>query len=908
MAKQYTPEWAETDPNVVELRARDVISIDESRITYRLNKSRSYSWTDPEEWVRACTIAFLINVKKYPAERLRTEHPVPRRVPSDFADVVVFLDDKCKAPYLVVENKPPGRSQSNRDQGIEQVFGNANSLRAPYALYDDALTSITFDLDNHPPQERIANRLGDRHSVPEQYDMPPIYTLIAGGANDILPVPDRELSNRIRRAHSVIWAGGRRDPLKAFDEWSKILFAKVIDERSTSTGDPRRFQVGGNETSVAVAARIHELFHEGARKDSSIFAPQTRIDLPDAKILEVVEAVQGISLTQTDIDTIGRAFENFFGSVFRGDLGQYFTMRPLARFIVSALDVDEADFVIDPTAGSGGFLLETLMAVWRGVDRRFSGQPEHEVRRIKVDFALRQVFGIEVHEILSRICKINLLLHHDGHTNIEGDRSCLDSVFSLPRLQNWSGQFTKVVGNPPFGDDIEDGDRDKLGENSLDSFAIATGRQKVPSEQVILERSVDLLEPGGTLGLIVPDGLLNNPGGQSNCPQTRSWLVRAGVIDAIISLPDHAFRHSGAQNKTSILLFRKFSADEARRFERHCQDAIGTGMEEDDAIMAAHDQEGNDLFLAEANQIGYSSTGITVRENDLYRTAESGSDSAESGGESSTILDEYRAFKEDRHGYQGRLRPDCCSIGFSDLWEAHKSHRLDPKYHLFKRQESSHIPGGWVTAKIKDVMRRRLEEVRPASRPDHEFNVMTISQVGEIRKREAGKGRNPPEWLGMYFEASSSKWYAAHAGDVVFSSIDLWKGCISVVPDEFYGALVTKEFPIYKVTDQRLSAEFLSALLRSRYYQRAFRAITTGHSNRRRTQTVDFENLEIAFPPNIAEQRHLIEPILSSRNALRVESSALRTAARDFDDFIDGRGDEELPEIVIEGSEEQDQG
>ena len=217
------------------------------------------------------------------------------------------------------------------------------------------------------------------------------------------------------------------------------------------------------------------------------------------------------------------------------------------------------------------------------------------------------------------------------------------------------------------------------------------------------------------------------------------------------------------------------------------------------------------------------------------------------------------------------------------------------------------MPKGWVTAEIRDVMRRRLDEVRPSDFPDEKFDVMTISQVGEIRQREAGKGKNPPEWLGMYFEHSPSRWYAARVGDVVFSSIDLWKGCISVVPDQFDGALVTKEFPIYDVIDERLTAEFLSALLRSRYYRRAFRAITTGHSNRRRTQTVDFESLEIAFPPNVEEQRRLIEPMLRSRSAVRMQSSSLREASVRYDNIIDGRGDEELPEILLEESKDDDQ-
>jgi type I restriction enzyme M protein len=137
----------------------------------------------------------------------------------------------------------------------------------------------------------------------------------------------------------------------------------------------------------------------------------------------------------------------------------------------------------------------------------------------------------------------------------------------------------------------------------------------------------------------------------------------------------------------------------------------------------------------------------------------------------------------------------------------------------------------------------------------------------------------------------------AHAGDLVFSSIDLWKGCISVVPKDFDRGLVSKEFPIYEIIDPRLDPEFLSCLLRSRYYQRAFRAITTGHSNRRRTQVADFENLEIAFPPEIEDQRRLIERILKARSQQTGALDNLKHELTAFSAVLDGRGDEELPEV-----------
>jgi type I restriction enzyme M protein len=329
-------------------------------------------------------------------------------------------------------------------------------------------------------------------------------------------------------------------------------------------------------------------------------------------------------------------------------------------------------------------------------------------------------------------------------------------------------------------------------------------------------------------------------------------------------------------------------------FAKAYEAAVNDGQEESDAIAAAWKVMDHRTFLAEANHVGYTPTGAPSARNDLYR--------GEAGGrlsddQTNTIVGEYRRFCTDPSAYSGSTKPDCMAVPFHELWGAHSSHRLDPKYFLFKREEQTITPNGWVRLPLSEVMRRREDQIDPAAAPDQPVAVMTIGQNGEIRPREAGKGRNPPEWLGMYFEDSSSQWFAAKAQDVVFSSIDLWKGCIAVVPPEFDGALVTKEFPIYEVIDDRLDPEFVSCLLRSRYYQRAFRAITTGHSNRRRTQREDFEALEICFPPDREDQKRLIAGIQEARLNQRRAAALLHDELLRFSDIIDGRGAEELPEL-----------
>ena len=892
------------NPALVEVIRRKTIKIDGPRITYSVNREFEDDWTDPEEWVRAVTVAWLIIEKWYPANRMRLEVSVPRRTPNDRADVLVYRDDACREPYLVVENKHARVSGAERRQAIEQLFGNANSMSVPLALYDDSSESILFDREHHPPTERELNRLGIRNALPEQYGDIPEFALIAGSDNDIKPAATTVLESKTRRDHSAIWSGGKRDPMKSFDEWSKLLFAKVVDERTTPDGKPRRFQVGANETVASVANRIHALFDEASRTDPTIFTTESSIDLPDNKIAEVVRILQELSYTRTDIDSIGKAFEQFFGSVFRGGLGQYFTMRQLARFTVGMLDVKHTDYVIDPTAGSGGFLLDVLLQCWHNVDRSFRGQPADQVQRLKFDFAASHVYGIELHDVVARICKINLLLHHDGHTNIEANRSCLDTVFSNSRLNPPKEQFTLVVGNPPFGTDVEEGNQDQLGQNSLANFQVAAGRRKIDSEQVILERCIELLAPDGRLALVLPDGLLNNQGEGSNCPQARRFVAKAGRIEAIVSLPDHAFRKAGAQNKTSILFFRKFTHQEKRAFDRALAAELKEGGVSEAAAIANAINEAHlnyRVFLAEANHVGYTPAGGSWHKNDLYVTSNENPLDPRANG---CILGEWVRFKKSPEQYEGSFSPDCMAVPFDRLWLSHSSNRLDPKYHLFEREAEKPTPEGWITLPLAQVMTRRMELLDAERDADTEFKVMTIAQTGEIRERVAGKGKSPPRWMGTYFVESPGTWYAARSGDVVYSSIDLWKGCIGFVSPEFEGALVTKEFPIYRVTDNRLPPEFLQVLLRTRYYQRAFRAITTGHNNRRRTQTPDFEALKISFPVDQADQLALIHRIQDARAQLRAANEGVKQEMNSLSDIIDGRGQEELIEIIDDESDD----
>ncbi len=520
------------------------------------------------------------------------------------------------------------------------------------------------------------------------------------------------------------------------------------------------------------------------------------------------------------------------------------------------------------------------------IDEAYAGQ--HEQARRKYDFAQNNLYGIEIHEKLGRICQTNLMLHKDGHTNVEVDRSCLDTTFKNTFLDPNEPRFSLVVGNPPFGDDVKDGDRDLLGNNRLANFELATGNS-IKSEIVILERSIKWLAPGkGRLGMVVPDGILNNSGEISRCPAFRRFLFRNTQILAIVSLPDHAFRKSGAQNKTSLLFARRLTKSEKAaldrliaKYRKEHRDPSSVAAEEEaiGKALAEHDYQ---VFLAEAEQIGFTPAGRTNPVNELYSR-----DGPRVHAPETTILGQYRWFRNNPDIYEATDTPPCLAITASNLYTAHNTHRIDPKYHIFKHVEEVSPPQGLDVYTLGALLEQREETIVPYEYPDREFLTITLTQEGRLKPREPGKGKYPPAWHGAYFP-EGQKWWVVREGGVILSRIDLWKGCVAVLNEAFDGGIVTNEFPVYYVRpehEKTVDLRYLQLLLRTRYFQRAIRAITTGHSNRRRTQQADFEALRVFLPP-MAVQRKVVRAITGVERALGEKRKILRKKLAALDEVM----------------------
>ncbi|MEM3829425.1 MAG: N-6 DNA methylase [Conexivisphaerales archaeon] len=360
---------------------------------------------------------------------------------------------------------------------------------------------------------------------------------------DLRTVSFDELTKKFQMCHDAIWEGGKRDPATAFDEFSKLLMSKIYDERFTSVDEEYKFQIKDNETSPDVAEKIKKLYEKVKEKNSKVF--KTDIKLSPQVIFEIVKTLQGISLRFTDLDVKGRAFEKFLGKIFRDEYGQYFTPRNVVKFMVELLDPDEDDLVIDPACGSGGFLLYTLMHVIKKLSNRYN-EDSDSLNRISWDFAHKQIFGIEINDRIARIAMMDMIIHEDGHSNIECNNALLDYNQFDKKHDIRPDKYSLIFTNPPFGAIIKD-------TAILNKFELGKGRDNQKTEILFIERCIDLLRDGGKLGIVLPDSILTN----TSLQYVRDFILNKCKILAVISLPQHAFVPSGASVKSSLLFLEK---------------------------------------------------------------------------------------------------------------------------------------------------------------------------------------------------------------------------------------------------------------------------------------------------------------------------------------------------------------
>jgi type I restriction enzyme M protein len=570
---------------------------DRSRITYNFQK-KERNYNNPEEKVQAKTFLKLILDYNYPVSRIKQFVPVTMGREIKEADIVVYADEMCMRPHILVECKRQEVSEAEFQQAIEQAYSYAFALpgEVKYVWVTSSIKNEYFEVDKN---QNTRNQLPDipQYGVENianyKYVYEAQYIPIEEGKQqffDLSVIDQSELTRRFKQAHEALWAGGQLNPSEAFDELDKLIFCKIWDERKPRRiGEPYDFQIitvtkdeerdeqkRRAKENANLYNRIKALYEEGRARDKEVFRDNIR--LTPEKIRTVVGYLEGVNLSETDLDSKGRAFETFMGSFFRGNFGQYFTPREIVKFIVDVLPIKNDSKVLDTSCGSGGFLLYALNKVRDKATEYYPNYKRDTKQYAKWfpywhDFAEKNLFGIEISEQISRAAKMNMIIHDDGHTNVITSDGLVsdEAIFAKTSNQGFKyGTFDFIITNPPFGSTIRQSEQAylktyQLGKKEEDWLAVKAQpentRDGQSTEVLFIEQDYKFLKEGGYLAIVLPDGILTNSSMQYVRTQIEDWFR----IVAVISMPQTAFAANGAGVKSSVLFLKKWKKEETDR-------------------------------------------------------------------------------------------------------------------------------------------------------------------------------------------------------------------------------------------------------------------------------------------------------------------------------------------------------
>ena len=399
-----------------------------------------------------------------------------------------------------------------------------------------------------------------------------------------------EFTRILTKCHNIIRNNDKLSPEAAFDEISKVLFVKMWKEQKGKTYTLAQYD-DDKKKSPTPNQYYQVLFYDTRKhyEGDKIFENKEKLNIRENSFRDLLQALSNLNLAAASDDVRGIAFEQFLGRTFRGELGQFFTPRKVVEFMVGVLNPRENELICDPCCGSGGFLIKAFEHVREQIMADNQGNKKARVKRL----ASECVFGVDANPRMARTAKMNMILHGDGHSGVHHH----DGFLNVNGI--FEERFNVIMTNPPFGSKvsktllISENDRftdaekinvyrkqygtrydkaleqvDKhINSSLLSLFKIS--KYTNLTEMLFLDRCLDLLVPGGRMGVVLPEGVLNN----KKLENVRHYVEGRAKIVLVVSLPTDVFMAAGANVKPSILFLKKFTVEEETAYQQAKQAA-----------------------------------------------------------------------------------------------------------------------------------------------------------------------------------------------------------------------------------------------------------------------------------------------------------------------------------------------
>ncbi|AAN54519.1 N-6 DNA methylase [Shewanella oneidensis MR-1] len=444
-------------------------------------------------------------------------------------------------------------------------------------------------------------------------------------SNAQLRTADREmLLTAFRRCHNFIHGNEGMPKDAAFWQFLYLIFSKMYDERIGNRD--REFWASpteqfDDEGRKKIRARINPLFEKVKKAYPEIFSGNEEIILSDRALAFMVSELAKYDFTRTEMDAKGAAYQEVVGDNLRGDRGQYFTPRGAIKLIVEMMAPQPHEKVLDPSCGTGGFLEQTLSFINRKLceeeEVKLGAETTEEFISIQQQikkFAENNLFGCDFDPFLCRASQMNVVMASNAMANIyhmnsleypHGHLKGVEPAKSKIPVGDSSGKdgsIDVILTNPPFGSDIPVTDKQILEQYDLayvwertenGGFRKTERRKDAVSPEILfIERCVQWLKQGGRMGIVLPDGILGNPGDE----YIRWWLMQECWVLGCVDLPVESFIVEANVNILTSLLFLKKKTDTEK-------DAIAFGGEPEYPV-----------FMAVAEKVGFDRRGNTLYE------------------------------------------------------------------------------------------------------------------------------------------------------------------------------------------------------------------------------------------------------------------------------------------------------
>lgn len=610
---------------------------------------KAWHISTPEERVRQYYIAILANKYGYSLKQMEQELKVnnsKRGQGKARADIVIWKNEQDKkdkkAAFIVVECK--AENVKVRVEDYYQGFNYASWAHADFFVTTNEKETKYFNVD----PAYLPQKLDEVVAIPTAKDVDDA-ARIEQIKNQTKLFSRDEFTKTLRACHNIIRNNDKLSPEAAFDEISKLLFMKIRFERDNkgmkvftkqeyldaAQNHEKNVRPGLKGTDLYALSYMQFLFRTTKEffKDDRLFDDKDEINIRENSFIQILEKLETFNLSDTQDDVKGIAFEEFLGTTFRGELGQFFTPRTIVDFMTEILDPQEGEVICDPTCGSGGFLIKAFEYVREKIEADIRSKKDSlrlsiegndydalpEDKQVKISHSIDKmqaalnteldtgiegsrmyqlsrncIYGTDANPRMARTSKMNMIMHGDGHGGVHHH----DGLLNVNGI--FEERFDVILTNPPFGQNVDRGQLiseadkftdeemkkkykkkygaaydealkqvdDHIGESLLSLYDL--GNTSTLTEVLFMERCLRLLKKGGRMGMVLPEGVLNN----KNLQTVREYFEGKAKIILICSIPQDVFIAAGATVKPSLVFMRRFTNDEESEYANCKSEAL----------------------------------------------------------------------------------------------------------------------------------------------------------------------------------------------------------------------------------------------------------------------------------------------------------------------------------------------